>query len=189
MAEQGADIREPTTPVRWLLERGVGGLGLTKTHALQRAIVRDAAERWPHWWRRNLFGPPHRESDLPVLEATHAGLRRLRLLRRQRETLRTTARGRELLADPEALLHALHEDLSGGGFDGDAWLLIEEVLQAHGPLESDRVRETAGRLLMAEGWRDADGLPLEGWALVGALQPVLLPSRGLRIPAPAGGRR
>ena len=33
----------------------------------------------------------------------------------------TTARGRELLADPEALLELLHDDLGGDGFDGDAW--------------------------------------------------------------------
>ncbi len=178
MSEERADIYEATALVRWLLERGVDGLGLTKTHALQRAIVREAAERWPQWWRHELFGPPHRETDLPVLGATHAGLRRLRLLRRQRETLLTTPRGRELLADPEALLHVLHEDLRGEGFEGDAWLLIEEVLHERGRRESDELSETVGRLLIAEGWRDAAGLPLEGWALVGALQPVLCRAEG-----------
>jgi hypothetical protein len=169
---------EATAVVRWLLERGVDGLGLTKKHALQRAIVREAAERWPQWWRHELFGPPHREGDLPVLAATHAGLRRLRLLRRHRETLLTSARGRELLADPGALLKVLHEDLGREGFEGDAWLLIEEVLRRQGPVESDRLTETVGRLLMAEGWRDAAGLPLDGWALVGALQPVLWRAEG-----------
>jgi Plasmid pRiA4b ORF-3-like protein len=178
MSEERADIEDATALVRWLLERGVDGLGLTKTHALQRAIVRETAERWPHWWRHELFGPPHREAELPVLKETHAGLRRLRLLRRQREALLTTARGRELLADPQALLRVLHEDLGGKGFEGDAWLLIEEVLRQQGPLESDRMRETVGRLLIAEGWRDADGVPLEGWALVGALQPVLCRAEG-----------
>ena len=157
---------------------GVDGLGLTKTHALQRAIVREVAERWPHWWRHELFGPPHREADLPVLAQTHVGLRRLRLLRRQRETLLTTARGRQLVADPEALLRVLHEDLAGDGFHGDAWLLIEEVLHARGPLEIDRLTEIVGRLLVAEGWRDADGAPLEGWTLSGALQPVLALAEG-----------
>jgi hypothetical protein len=32
-------------------------------------------------------------------------------MRRRRETLLTTARGRELLADPEALVKVLHDDL------------------------------------------------------------------------------
>ena len=55
-----------------------------------------------------------------MLEATHAGLRRLRLLRRQRETLQTTARGRRLLAEPDGLLETLHDDLAcGGDFEAD----------------------------------------------------------------------
>jgi hypothetical protein len=178
MPDRRADIDEATAVVRWLLEAGLDGLGLTKTHALRRAVVREAAERWPQWWRHELFGPPHRESDLPVLVEVHAALRRLRLMRRRRETLLTTARGRELLADPEALVKLLHDDLGGDGFDGDAWLLIEEVLQQHGPLESDRLTEIVGRLLAVEGWRDADGVRLEGWALFGALQPVLCRAEG-----------
>ncbi len=167
--------------VRWLLQTGADGLGLTKTHALRGAVVREAAERWPDWWRHELFGPPHRESDLPVLAEVHAALRRLRLMRRERETLLTTARGRELLADPEALVQLLHEDLGGDGFEGDAWLLIEEVLHEHGPLESDRLTELVGRLLDVEGWGDADGGRLEGWALIGALQPVLCRAEGFGL--------
>jgi hypothetical protein len=81
------------TPAVWLLARGIDGLGLTKTGALQRAVAREAAERWPHWWNHELFGPPGREAELPVLEETHAGLRRLRLLRKQRETVRTPHAG------------------------------------------------------------------------------------------------
>ena len=151
MRVRRADIDEATAVVRWLLQAGVDGIGLTKTLALRRAVVREAAERWPQLWRHELFGPPHRESDLPVLEEVHAAVRRLRLMRRQRETLRTTARGRELLADPEALLKLLHDDLGGDGFDGAAWLLIEEVLDQHGPLESDQLEKIVGRLLVAEG--------------------------------------
>src|SRR6185295_15444248 len=98
MPERRAEIDEATAVVRWLLEAGVSGIALTKTHALRRAVVREAAERWPQRWRHELFGPPHRESDLPVLAEMHAAVRRLRLMRRQRETLLTTARGRELLA-------------------------------------------------------------------------------------------
>ena len=66
----------------------------------------------------------------------------------------TTVRGCELLADPEALVELLHDDLGGDGFDGDAWLLIEEVLHEYGPLESDRLTEVVGPLLAVEGWSD-----------------------------------
>jgi hypothetical protein len=178
MPDGRAEIDEATAVVRWLLEAGVDGIGLTKTLALRRAVVREAAERWPQWWRHELFGSPHRESDLPVLAEVHVALRRLRLMRRRRETLVTTARGRELLADPEALLKLLHDDLGGDGFEGYAWLTIEEVLDQQGPLESDPLTEIVGRLLMVEGWRDADGAPLEGWPLFGALQPVLCRAEG-----------
>src|SRR3954464_1000741 len=102
-------MAQTETPAAWLPAKGVDGLGLTKTGALQRVIVREAAERWPSWWNHELFGPPNREAELPVLEETHAGLRGMRLLRKQGETLRTTTRGRKLLGNPEALLGALRE--------------------------------------------------------------------------------
>jgi hypothetical protein len=179
MGHPGADTDEATAVVRWLLEAGVAGLGLTRTHALRRATVREAAARWTHWWNHDLFGPPHRETDLPVLEATHAGLRRLRLMRRQREILHTTARGKRLLAEPEALLETLHADMGDGrGFDADAWLLIEAALHDHGPLASDRLTEIVGPLLGVEGWRDANGAVLESWSLMRALHPLLWRAEG-----------
>jgi hypothetical protein len=177
MRAERAGIDETTAPAAWLLDRGRQGLGLTKTHALQRAVVREAAERWPQWWNHERFGAPHREAELPVLAETHAALRRLRLLRRQRETLQTTTRGRELLGDREELARTLQEDLCGPGFEGDAWQAIESALQ-HGPLTSDQLMETVGPLLLVEGWRAADGAPLDGWALFGSLHPVLCRAEG-----------
>ncbi len=59
-----SEVDAATEPARWLLEAGTGGIDLTQTHALARAVVREAAERWPHWWHAELFGPPHREADL-----------------------------------------------------------------------------------------------------------------------------
>jgi hypothetical protein len=104
-----------TAPARWLLGVAAdGGVPLTQTHALARALVREAAERWPQWWDADLFGPPHREADLAVLEGLHEGLRRLRLVRRRGRKLYATARGRELAADPVALLRTLATDLGGG---------------------------------------------------------------------------
>jgi hypothetical protein len=47
--DRRADIDEATAVVRWLLEGGLDGLGLTKTHALQRTVVREAAQCWPHF--------------------------------------------------------------------------------------------------------------------------------------------
>lgn len=114
-----------------------------------------------------------------MLDATHAGLRRLRLMRRQRETLRTTARGRKLLADPDALVVALHEDLCGGeGFEADAWVLIEEALHDKGPLPGDELASLLATMLGMEGWRDADGSAIEGASLLWALQSPLCRAEG-----------
>jgi len=170
---------EATALVRWLLEAGVGGLGLTKTHALQRVVVREAAERWPHWWNHELFGPLHREAELPVLAAAHEGLRRLRLLRRQRETLRTTTRGRQLLLDPDALLAALHGDMgaqerflrgrlaAGGG----------GATRSRAPrrARSDRDRKAAAA---PTGLARRGGRPFDEHSLWHALHPLLSQAEG-----------
>jgi hypothetical protein len=73
-------VGQATAPARWLLDHGVEGVPLTATYALARVVVRDVALRWPEWWNAELFGPPHRESDLAVLGALHEGLRRLKLM-------------------------------------------------------------------------------------------------------------
>src|SRR6266545_1577688 len=106
-----AEIENATGPALWMLGTSVDGIPLTQTHALGRAVVREAAERWPSWWDAELFGPPHRETDLAVLHSLHDGLRRLRLVRRRGRRLVATARGRELAADPTALLSILADDL------------------------------------------------------------------------------
>jgi hypothetical protein len=163
------------TLAAWLLARGIDGLRLTKTGALQRAIAREAAERWPHWWRHDLFGPPNREADLRVLEETHLGLRRLRLLRKDRETLRTTARGRALLHDPDALLAALRDGIRGDEeFYADAWPLVEAAVRDDGPIDGERLAKLIEPGLWQRGWKGdfrAGILPLlwrgEGFGLLG----------------------
>ena len=179
MFDERVDSTEATAMVRWLLEGGVAGLGLTKTHALQRALVREAAERWPHWWNHDLFGPPNREAELPVLEVTHAALREMRLLRRQRETLRTTPQGRALLADPDSLLEALHDDLSlGGHFEAAAWNLIEGVLYEFGSLPEEQLAVIVVSLLRNEGWSETAGAPIDPATLRGELHPLLWLAEG-----------
>lgn len=115
MSEPPSDqVDEATAPARWLLVAGRDGVPLTQTYALARVVVREAAERWPGWWAAELFGPPHREADVPVLGDLHEGLRRLKLMRRRGRALYTTPRGRQLLAEPAALLQVLTADLGGG---------------------------------------------------------------------------
>lgn len=65
-------------PARWLLECGEEVIALTQTGALARSLVREAVERWPHWWRSDLFGPPHRETDVAPLHRRRRPARRSR---------------------------------------------------------------------------------------------------------------
>lgn len=109
-----SDIEVATAPARWLLEVGRDGIPLTQTHAVTRAVVREAVVRWPSW-NSVLFGPPWRECETPMLEALRDGLKRLRLMRRQGRRLLTTPRGRELTKDPGQLLALLAKDLGGWG--------------------------------------------------------------------------
>jgi hypothetical protein len=63
----GEAARSTLAPVLWLLERADGGVALTQTGALNRALVREAVERWPAWWDTELFGPPNREDKVLLL--------------------------------------------------------------------------------------------------------------------------
>ena len=118
-----------TAPARWLLElASTEGVPLTQTNTVARAVVREIAERWPDWWNAELFGPPHREMDMPLLEELRQGLRRRRLVRRRGRKLIITPRGRKLAADPIALLYEFGSDLGGG--DAFAEMVAERVVEA-----------------------------------------------------------
>jgi len=152
-------LLEATEPARWLLDLGRDGVALTQTHALARAVVREAAELRPAWWDTELFGPPHREADLAVLGALHEGLRRLRLMRRCARTLLTTARGRTLAEDPVALLSVFAADLGGGDpfTEEIADAVTIRLAEGHTAEQDDLVH--AARVVASRGWRRGDGRP------------------------------
>jgi hypothetical protein len=147
-------------PIRWLLDSaGNGGVPLTQTNALARVVVREAAERWPEWWNAELFGPPHREMDMALLEALREGLLRMRLVRRRGRKLLTTTRGRKLAADPIALLYELALDLGGG--DQFAAMVSDRVVDELGESESCTHDQLVAPAHAAArwGWRDTTGNP------------------------------
>ena len=147
-----------TGPARWLLELGGSGIALTQTGALARAVVREAAERWPGWWRAELFGPPHRETDVAPLHSLHEGLRRLRLLRRRGRALYTTGRGRRLASDPLILLEVCAADLGAG--DAFAEVIAAaavSVLGGQAAAEHDQLVAAGARAALHGGWHDGSG--------------------------------
>jgi hypothetical protein len=161
-------------PARWLLATADdGGVPLTQTHALARAIVREAAERWPQWWDADLFGPPHREMDMPILVSLREGLLRRRLVRRRGLRLIATARGRGLAADPIALLYELATDL--GGNDPFATMVAAVIVTA---LDENECRAhdelvTAACGAAQWGWRDSTGSPPDERGVSWVLRDIL----------------
>lgn len=149
-----------TEPARWLLEAGIEGVALTQTHALARAVVREAALRWPGWWNADLFGEPYRETDVRVVGMLREGLQRLELMRRRGRTLRTSPRGRELVKDPLALALVLSSDLGGGDpFEEDVAEAITAGLAQGGPLSDTELTHAAMARIARDGWIGPNGLP------------------------------
>jgi Plasmid pRiA4b ORF-3-like protein len=149
-----------TAPARWLLETASdGGIPLTQTYALARVVVREAAERWPDWWNAELFGVPHREADMALLEELREGLLRKRLVRRRGSKLLATAKGRKLLDDPIAMLYELALDLGGGDlFTSMVANVVVDGLEENAPCTHDELVVLAHEASQW-GWRDPDGNP------------------------------
>lgn len=149
-----------TAPARWLL--GIAsdsGVPLTQTYALARVVVREAADRWPGWWNAELFGVPHREADIALLEALREGLLRKRLVRRRGSKLLATGKGRKLADDPIALLYELALDLGGGDpfTSMVADVVVEELSET--PARTHDQLVAPAHAAAHWGWRDPDGNP------------------------------
>ncbi len=167
-----------TEPARWLLEAGIEGVALTQTYALARAVVREAALRWPGWWDAELFGEPYREADVRVVGMLREGLQRLGLMRRRGRTLRTSPRGRELLKDPQALALVLSSDLGGGDpFEEDVAESITAVLSEGGAISNTELTRAARARVAQAGWIGPDGLPPDEHELSAVVWTVICQAR------------
>lgn len=159
-------------PLLWVLERLEGGIDLTQTGAFARSFVREAVERYPDWWRTDLFGPPYREAEIVPLEALHDIVRSLRLARRRGRRLHATKRARELRGRPTVLLDAIAagvatSDAPRRGLDLTLALLLHDPPLPRGELhrrlasvldaadeggEAERLRELIPHRLLGEAF-------------------------------------
>lgn len=160
-------------PARWLLDCCKAGIALTHTGGLTRSLVREAVERWPHWWWSDVLGPPNGETDVAPLHRLHDLLREMRLLRRVRTRLRTTARGRRLRDRPDALLaHSAEALLAGDTFGAAVGELTAALLLSGEPADPDCLADPIEAAIAADGWH-AGGLPPGrrdiSWAVSGFL--------------------
>lgn len=167
-------------PLLWLLGRGSqDGLPLTQTGALAQQVVREAAVRFPDWWNSKLFGPPHREAELPLLEELHALLRRAGLLRKRGRRLLLTKRARSARDDPDALLEALALHLIGGDpFEREVAELASAVLLCERELDRDALSQAVHEAV-AGAWRGGDGAPVTQPHVDGSMRPFLYGLLGL----------
>jgi hypothetical protein len=169
--------RSALEPTLWLLEQGNDGIGLTHTGALNRALVREVAERWPSWWEADLFSPPDREDDVTPLWELHQLLRELRLLRRKGRRVLTTRRGRELAGEPSALLEALATELlRGEGFYAAcAELAVALILDGASAEYGEALAAQVQPAVAAAGWRAGDEPPSVrdiSWHIASFLRPA-----------------
>jgi hypothetical protein len=164
-------------PAIWLLEQAADGIALTQTGALNRALVREVAERWPDWWSADLFGPPNREDDVTLLWELDELLRGMRLLRREGRQIVSTKRGCKLKADPAALLLALArqllvgDDFRAGCAELAAALILDGALADYSAALAERVHPA----IVAEGWRDRGEPPDANhvsWRIADFLRPA-----------------
>ncbi len=166
-----SEIASAFEPLLWLLDRGrEDGLQLTQTGALARAIVREAAERFPHWWDAELFGPPHQEAELVLLEALHTLAREAGLLRKRKRRLLLTARAKAVLREPESLIEAVAPHLyTSDPFQREVAELASAVLLVERELTRDALTEIIHDAVR-EDWR-TEGGPLEERGVEHALAP------------------
>jgi hypothetical protein len=165
-------------PLRWLLDQAQDGLPLTQTGALGRQVVRGAAMRFRDWWNAALFGPPHREAELPLLQELHAVSRRAGLLRRRGRRLLLTRQGRAALADADVLAQSAARGLIAGDlFEREVAELASAALVADPELGRAALVATV-HPAVADAWR-TEGQPVSQRDVERAVGPFLHAAIGL----------
>jgi tetratricopeptide (TPR) repeat protein len=165
------EIASAFEPLLWLLGRGRDdGLQLTQTGALARAIVHEAVERFPHWWNAELFGPPHQEAELVLLDTLDALARQTGLLRKHKRRLLLTKRAQTAQQEPVALIDTVAPRLyAGSPFERE----VAELASAALLLEREIAREELTAIVhdaVREDWR-AEGAPLSENSVAQAITP------------------
>lgn len=106
-----------------------GGIGLTATGAMNRKFVHWAAVHflWPGYTAEDLYGMNKvlNENDMPPLWVVGDMTRHLKLLRRRKNVLLPTKRGREFLVNPQSFFNLIATDYLYSYIHATEW--AEEV--------------------------------------------------------------
>jgi hypothetical protein len=162
-----ATATDPLPPLGWLLTQLDDGIALTQTGNLSRKFVQQSADRFG--W--DFPQPPRTEDELFDLRQLRHFAQALGLARRSGGTLKLTAKGRRLLADPGSLWRAVAASLLGDNdfavFTGELFLAL---LLAADSVPDIQIKATVGQAVTEEGFRETrTGEPLDehqiSWAV------------------------
>jgi hypothetical protein len=146
-----SDAGPHLAPLRWLLDHAAGGVPLTRTGNLTRAVVADGCRRfgWP------TTGNPRSENDVVEVRTVRELSRQLGVVRRSGQRLLLSPHGRVLRrAGTDDLWQAVMAALPGPR-DGEAAAAeIALMLMLTGPPPDRELDPTVARVLAEEGWRD-----------------------------------
>jgi hypothetical protein len=146
-----ATATNPLPPLSWLLTQLDDGIALTQTGNLNRKFVQQSADRFG--W--DFPQPPRKEDDLFDLRQLRHFAQELRLARRSGGTLKLTAKGRRLLADPGSLWRAVAAGLLGDNdfvvFVGELFLALLLVADS---VPDSQLEATVGQAVTDEGFRE-----------------------------------
>jgi hypothetical protein len=170
-------------PFHWLLELAAapGGVELTQSNYLARAVVLASVERFGWWdWDK----APRSEADVHQLSVVREAATRLRLIRRRGRKLHITALGSRLLANPAELWR----DVAGETEDGEDFTrAVTEMVGLRllrGRVERNELVVEVTHVLSSQGWSSSSGPitpnhvsyavwgPLRWWRLFSVLDEV-----------------
>jgi hypothetical protein len=163
---------EALAPLAWLVDHAREGIALTQTGNLNRALCREAAERFS-WWRYRL--PPRGELDLPVLSEMRDIAAEIRAVRRSGRRLVITKKGAALFADHDALWRETARSILA---PRDFFAAVAEpslcvMVDAEDPPSERRVEAEITPMLAEGGWRSVDGSAPDGESVRRALRGAL----------------
>jgi hypothetical protein len=170
-------------PFHWLLNLAAesGGIELTQSNYLARAVVLAAVERFDWWdWPK----APRSEADLHQLTIVREAAIRLRLIRRRGRKLQITTLGSELLAEPTELWRVVASESEDGEEFTRAVTELVGLRLLRGRVERNELVADVIPALSSMGWSSSSGplapndvshairAPLRWWRLLSVIDEV-----------------
>jgi hypothetical protein len=178
-----SDPAGAVAPFHWLLELASesGGIELTQSNYLARAVVLAAVERFDWWdWPK----APRSEADVHQLTIVREAATRLRLIRRRGRKLHITTLGSQLLAEPAELWRTVASETEDGEEFTRSVTEMVGLRLLRGRVERNELVADVIPALSSMGWSSSTGpltpndvshaiwAPLRWWRLLSIIDEV-----------------